>query len=139
MFRHVGIVVRDLEKQLNFYRDLLDLEVYYSQIEKGFFLEKLIGITHAAPLIYKLGKDGKTIVELLKFDDSYSTEEKTLNSFGITHFAITVEKIDNLYVKLLSNGVEFVSEPIISPDGNHKVSFCKDFEGNYIELVEKIK
>ena len=41
MFRHVGIVVKDLEKQLQFYRDYLGLEVYYSQIEKGNFLENL--------------------------------------------------------------------------------------------------
>jgi catechol 2,3-dioxygenase-like lactoylglutathione lyase family enzyme len=139
MFRHVGIVVHDIEKQLKFYRDLLGFEVYYSQVEQGFFLENLVGFAGANANIYKLGKDGKTVVELLKFNKNIETGKKELNSYGITHFAITVEKLDDLYLNLLSNGVKFIKKPLISEDGKHKVCFCQDFEENYIELVEKIK
>lgn len=138
MFRHVGIAVNDIEKQLSFYRDLLGLEVYYSQEEKGLFLESLIGFAGASAYIYKLGKDNKTIVELLKFNKNIETGKKNLNSFGITHFAITVEKLDDLYLNLSSSGVKFINKPLISEDGKHKVCFCQDFEENYIELVEKI-
>jgi len=138
MFRHVGIVVKDLEKQLKFYKDLLGLEIYYSQIESGPFLENLIGYTKIKPLIYKLGKNNNTIVELLYFDNYESVHNKKLINNGITHFALTVENVDDLYIKLKNEDIHFISEPSISDDKKHKVCFCQDYDLNYIELVEKI-
>lgn len=138
MFRHVGIVVKDLEKQLFFYKDLLGLEVYYSQVEKGIFLETILGFSGAEAKIYKLGKEGKTIIELLDFTEKYTIENKKINFSGITHFALTVEKIEYLYTNLVFNGIKFISSPKVSEDGKHKVCFCQDYDGNYIELVEKI-
>ena len=42
MFRHVGIVVNDIEKQLYFYKDLLGLDILYHEIESGYFLNKIL-------------------------------------------------------------------------------------------------
>ena len=137
MFRHVGIVVKDLEKQLKFYKDLLDLEVYYNKIEKGHFLESLIGEKGASPLIYKLGKNDKTLVELLFF--GYGEEsEKKITTYGLTHFAINVDDIEKTYNKMKDYGINFISPPLISDDKKVKVCFCQDYESNYIELVQVI-
>lgn len=136
--RHTGIVVVDLRKQLEFYRDLLGLEVYYSHVEKGAFLNKILGEAGHRPLIYKLGSGGKNIVELLYFSDAKRTKSKKLINTGLTHFALTVKKLDELYLLLISKGIKFTHAPEISPDGRHKVSFCRDFDGNYVELVEVI-
>lgn len=138
MFRHIGIVVKDLKKQIFFYKDLLGLEIYYSEIEKGIFLETILGFNGAEAKIYKLGKEGKTLVELLEFTEKHIVENKKINFSGITHFALTVEKIEDLYTNLVFNGIKFLSPPKVSDDGKHKVCFCQDYDGNYIELVEKI-
>jgi catechol 2,3-dioxygenase-like lactoylglutathione lyase family enzyme len=139
MFRHVGIVVKDLEKQLQFYKDYLGLEVYYSQTERGLFLENLIGYTKVEPLIYKLGKNNNTIVELLYFKDYELVNNKKLINNGITNFALTVENLDELYIYLKNKGINFVNTPSLSEDKKYKVCFCQDYDLNYIELVEKIK
>ena len=139
MFRHVGIVVKDLEKQLQFYRDYLGLEVYYSQIEKGKFLENLIGYSNVEPLIYKLGKNNNIIVELLYFKDYENVNNKKLINNGITHFALTIENLDELYILLKSKGINFINPPELSDDKKHKVCFCQDYDLNYVELVEKMK
>lgn len=139
MFRHVGIVVKDLEKQLQFYRDYLGLEVYYSQIEKGKFLENLIGYSKVEPLIYKLGKNNNIIVELLYFKDYENVNNKKLINNGITHFALTIENLDELYILLKSKGINFINPPELSDDKKHKVCFCQDYDLNYVELVEKMK
>lgn len=135
MFRHVGIVVHNLEQQLKFYKDLLGLEIYYNKIEQGLYLEKLLGFKDASANIYKLGKNNKVIVELLHFNNKLFNI-KNINERGITHFALTVENLDFIYENMIQQNVAFISEPIVTEDNKHKVCFCKDYEDNFIELVE---
>lgn len=136
MFRHVGIVVHDLDKQLRFYRDIIGLEVYYEKLEHGEFIEHILGGSKGAKAyIIKLGKNNQTIVELLDFSSDYADpfayNPKSLYKLGYTHFAITVDNIDEL-----SKNVDLISEPKINEEGTFKVCFCKDPEGNFIELVQ---
>jgi catechol 2,3-dioxygenase-like lactoylglutathione lyase family enzyme len=139
MFRHVGIVVKDLDKQLFFYRDLLGLEVLYDELESGFFLDKILNTKGVKIKIYKLGSEGKTLVELLHYENSENTiSEKKINSNGITHFAITLDNLDKYYEFLKKEGVTFLSEPVTNEKSTHKVCFCTDFENNFIELVEEL-
>ncbi len=137
MFRHVGIVVNDLDKQLRFYRDVLELEVYYEKLEEGEFLERILdGPRGVKAYIIKLGKNNQTIVELLDFsnpENQFEYNPKTLFRLGYTHFAITVDNIDEL-----SEKVDLINAPKINEEGTFKVCFCKDPEGNLIELVQCI-
>ena len=55
---------------------------------------------------------------------------------GCTHFAVTVDDIDELYGDLIMSGVHFIKEPI--SNGKVKVAFCKDPNDVYIELVEEL-
>jgi catechol-2,3-dioxygenase len=135
---YTGIVVVDLKKQLEFYRDLIGLEVYYSHVEKGAFLNKILGEAGHRPLIYQLGSRGKNIIALLYFSDAKKSKTKKLINTGLTHIALIVKKLDDLYLLLMSKGIKFAHAPEISPDGRHKVSFCRDFDGNYVELVEAL-
>jgi catechol 2,3-dioxygenase-like lactoylglutathione lyase family enzyme len=138
MFRHVGIVVNDIEKQLYFYKYLLGLDILYHEIESGYFLNKILKTNKSVIDIYKLGKNNRTIVELLKYQNKDTkVKKKSLSINGISHFAITVSDIDFLY-KNLSNEIEFLSKPEINESKTHKVCFCKDFENNFIELVEEL-
>jgi catechol 2,3-dioxygenase-like lactoylglutathione lyase family enzyme len=140
MFRHVGIVVNDIEKQLYFYKDLLDLDILYHEIESGYFLNKILKTNKSVIDIYKLGKNNRTIVELLKYQnkDTKVKNNKSLSINGISHFAVTVSDLDFLYKKLLNEKIEFLSKPEINESKTHKVCFCRDYENNFIELVEEL-
>ena len=139
MFRHVGIVVNDVEKQLIFYKDLLGLEVLYHQIESGEFLETILSIPKVKIDIYKLGIKGSTIVELLHYiDKDNESKDKHINFNGITHFAITITDLDNTYNSLKRFGIQFLSDPQVNLQKTHKVCFCRDFENNLIELVQEL-
>lgn len=133
MFRHVGIVVRDLEAQLKFYKETLGFEVYYHKTEKGKFLEHILGgKKNIEAEIIKLGKNNKTIVELLFFAKNTNIiQEKEVFNTGYTHFAITVDNIEEL-----SEKVNPINSPKVNDEGTFKVCFCKDPEGNLIELVQ---
>jgi catechol-2,3-dioxygenase len=139
MFRHIGIVVCDIEKQLLFYNKLLGLEIMSHEQECGIFLNTILGINDVNIDIYKLGSDGETIVELLLYKDFDSNiKEKKINQNGLTHFAITVKDLENLYKHLKDNNVSLLSSPCTNEKKTHKVCFCRDFENNLIELVEEL-
>lgn len=135
MFRHIGIVVRDLELMSKFYQEVIGLELMYDKIEEGEFLEHIVGKKGARAHIHKLGKNGNTIVELLKWDEIYEPDQPEsykLFTHGVTHFALTVNNVE----ETLNKTHHPISQPKISPDGKFKVTFCHDPEGNLIELVE---
>ncbi len=139
MFRHVGIVVNDIENQLFFYKDLIGLKILYHEIEEGLFLEKILSKKGVRIDIYKLGLNGQTIVELLYYlNVDEVIVNKQIDDKGITHFAITVSDIETLIDNLKKHNVKFLSKPEINPKGTHKVCFCRDFENNLIELVQEL-
>jgi catechol 2,3-dioxygenase-like lactoylglutathione lyase family enzyme len=136
MFRHIGIVVNDLEKMIWFYRDFLKMEITYDKTEKGVFLNHILNSKKLSPRIVKLSVNNKTIVELLFFDRGKKTKKKTLLNNGYTHFAITVENVDSLYQNFIENNLSIINKPAISQENNVKVFFGCDPENNLIEFVE---
>lgn len=136
--RHTGIVVKDIDKALHFYRDLLDFKVVKQMEESGDYIEAICGIKNIKVTTIKLAASDGSMIELLRFSASLPSdaEPKKINSPGITHISCTVKNIDALYDRLNKAKIQFNSSPKISPDGSAKVAFCRDPENNFIELVE---
>ena len=137
MIRHVGVVVEDVEKELLFFRDLLGFEVYWDKIEHGVFIETILKIPSVRVRTIKMRSKNGCALELLRYDTSFSSEKKICQT-GFTHIAITVLDLDQTYRFLKEKNIEFLSEPKISPDKKAKVAFCRDPEGNFLELVEEL-
>lgn len=135
MFRHVGIVVNDLDKMIWFYQDLIGLEIIYDKIEEGRFLNHILNSNNKSPRIIKLGQNNKTIVELLYFGDC-EINKKNLFDNGYTHFALTIDDGNYLYDKFIKNGLSVINTPTISDEKTVKVFFGMDPENNIIEFVE---
>ena len=77
------------------------------------------------------------MIELLKFNSHPGAENaKKLFDIGPTHFAVTVDNLDETVSKLKKEEIGFLSEPKVSPDAYAKVVFCKAPEGTFVELVE---
>lgn len=138
--RHTGIVVDDLEKSLNFYRDLLGFEVVKRADEGGPFIERILALEKASVTTVKMTSQDGQMIELLSYK-KHATEkqERRINDVGLSHVAFSVNDIDREYEKLRKHAVEFISEPAISPDGYAKVAFCRAPEGTFVELVEVLK
>jgi catechol-2,3-dioxygenase len=139
--RHVGLVVSDLEKALEFYQDLLGLHIQGETDESGNFISKMLSSENVKLKTIKLSaNDNSTRLELLKISNPEITTVKgtSLLNLGYTHISLTVKNLDELYIKLKNSNIKFNSPPTISPNGSLKVVFCKDFEGNFLELIEEI-
>jgi catechol 2,3-dioxygenase-like lactoylglutathione lyase family enzyme len=135
MFRHVGIVVNDLDKMIWFYQDLIGLEIIYDKIEEGRFLNHILNSNNKSPRIIKLGQNNKTIVELLYFGGCEINKKNLFNN-GYTHFALTIDDSNYLYDKFIKNGLSVINTPTISDEKTVKVFFGIDPENNIIEFVE---
>lgn len=139
--RHVGIVVKDLEKALHFYHVLLGLKVVKQKQESGDYIDIACGIKNISVTIVKLAAEDNSLIELLCFiaPMSENNSVRKLNKLGFSHISFTVANIDKEYGRLAKAGVNFISSPHVSPDGCAKIAFCQDIEGNFIELVEELE
>ena len=134
--RHLGIVVRDIDKSLEFYK-YLGYEVVADVKEDGIFIDKILGLRDSDLRTVKMTYMGRHMIELLHYINPISEDNlKRVNFVGCSHFALSVSDIESLYKNLLKIGVEFISEPI--SNGKVKIAFCKDPNDVYIELVEEL-
>lgn len=136
--RHTGVVVSDMEKALKFYRDLLGMEVWWEGRDSSEIVRQITNVPEANIWMVKLkAKDGVSI-ELLQYlsHPQHVPEAKKSYDAGCNHIALQVDDIDALYVKLISAGIQFHTPPLVSSDGDAKVTYCRDPEGVILELVE---
>jgi len=139
--RHVGVVVKDMEKALYFYRDLLGFKIVKKMQESGNYIDAVCGVKNISVTTVKLSADDNNLIELLYFNSPLSKNNKArgLTDTGFSHISCTVENIEAIYERLSKAGIRFNSPPQVSSDGYAKVAFCLDPEGNFIELVEVLE
>ena len=137
--RHTGIYVQDMDRQKAFYEEILGMVVKVHQVEKGAYINTLLGTDVESEVeTCKLAADDGSMIELCKISPEVGRRPARLFTEGKMHIAITVKDVAGEYKRLQNMGIEFVSEPQLSPDGRAKVCFCQDPEGNYLELVEEV-
>lgn len=137
--RHVGIVTDNLEKSLEFYRDILGFKIKTEALENKDFIDRVLNLKNASLKTVKLVDQRGGIIELLHYDNpANKTIKREVNDLGLSHFALTVENLDDIYNMLKKSGANFISAPKFSPDKKAKVCFCYDPNGVAVELVEEI-
>ena len=136
--RHTGIVVSNMETSMPFYRDLLGLQVWWDQIEEGPMMESVTGIPGARVHTVKLKAPDGVSVELLEYLSAPKPVPplSSANDVGCNHVALQVTDLDGLYEKASAAGIHFNTPPVVTPGGKAKVTYCRDPEGVYLELVE---
>jgi len=135
--RHSGIVVRDIIESYNFYVNL-GFMIESDEIEKGKFLDTILGIDDCEIRVMKMSCDNQ-MIELLGYqiESTFGNDtEKKVNDIGCSHLAMTVDDIESVYKKLTEKGVEFINPP--ESNGKVKVAFCKDPNDVWLELVEEL-
>lgn len=136
--RHIGIVVKNLDKSLEFYRDLLGLKIVREMDESGRYIDNMLSLKNVKVRTVKMSaNNGVTLIELLEFKSPLGNQRNCkVNDIGVSHIAFTVNDLNKCYEFFKGNGIKFNAPPQISPDGCAKVTFCHDPDNNPIELVE---
>lgn len=138
--RHVGIVVKDLEKTIDFWTKLIGFKIYVDAKEISPYIDELLGMTNPGLRTVKLIDENSFIIELLEFTNypAKNNWEGNLASTGLTHIALTVDNLEILKANLTQNDYDFVSNTLKSPNGFVNVVFVRGPEGLMLELVEEL-
>ena len=135
--RHTGIVADDLAASLHFYGDLLGFKITKKMEESGVFIDTILSLPNVSVTTVKMAAPDGSLIELLKFHShSRKMNSRKICDIGITHMALEVNALDDVYERLKDEGIVFTAPPQVSPDGYAKVTFCSAPEGTSIELVE---
>lgn len=112
---HVAIGVRDMERSLRFYRDLLGLEVRYDNTQSiggmpSLYAKPEKGKRRAAHLHYGSGESRGFLV-LSEMPGGTPGEAIKLDQVGISHFSWWVDDIRATHEKLKAAGVKILVPP----------------------------
>jgi catechol 2,3-dioxygenase-like lactoylglutathione lyase family enzyme len=137
-FHHVGISVTDIERSINFYRDMLGmkLDVPVSPLG-GLKVEQVMGIRNVQCRSCHMVK-GSVRLELFEFSSPASASKDANYSVadrGISHFGVEVADIDSEYERLRAAGVRFHCA-VTTFQGGVKATYGRDPDGNVFELLQ---
>ena len=137
--RHIGIVVSNLEKALIIYQDFLGCKIVttYDGLCSE-FQDTLVGIKNVRMNVAILKTSDNNRIELLEYCSHQGKKRNPIlsNDIGASHFALTVNNIDNLYQLKDKYEVKFISKPQLSQDGFVKVAYAIIMDECIVELVQ---
>ena len=139
-FRHIGVIVEDMDASLHFYRDMLGLEVIQDFTDNSDYINTITGIHDADVHMIKLKTQDGIVLEILEYRN-HKTEllKHPIYNAGICHIAFRVENADETHKLLVQNNVKVISKPVLSSEKIAKVFFCFDPNNVRIEIVEMLE
>jgi len=138
--RHIGLVVRDLERSVAFYTEVFGLLIHARAKETGPYIEQLTGLSDVILEWAKLELPGGALLELLQYHSHPVTEAVSpfsANCLGCSHPAFTVDDL-RATLKRLEKAGGFAAEPAQSPEGAVLVAYARDPDGIILELVQEL-
>ncbi|WP_424001589.1 VOC family protein [Haloarcula salina] len=130
---HHGLIVSDLDRAIEFYRDVLGLDVLTRFTVGDEAFGTAVGIDGASAEIVHLDAGGARL-ELATYEPEGEAIDPALNQPGSTHFGLAVDDLDAVAASL-PDDVETISGPQTTESGT-TIMFLADPEGNLVELLE---
>jgi glyoxylase I family protein len=141
---HTGVVVRDMDKMIAFYKDIFGFEVVLDTSVIGEETDNIVNFPVERERIVIL-QLGEMQVELLEYRPSgrdYPEDYQSNDLFGM-HLAFQCDDMEKDFAMLKEKGVEIISNggPQTIPDdhpifGGTKVLYLRDPEGHPLELIQ---
>ena len=154
-FSHIALGVRDFDRSLHFYRDLLGFEVaqelpelgatgYEDGISKRKNRRYRVAVLRydkgkAAP--YGLSEDAPVIALVAPLGPRPTGKGIKVDQIGISHFGIWVTGLDAIYEELKGQGVKFAAPPHSGAQteaGTFRTAFVEDPDCILIQLDELV-
>jgi len=140
-FFHTGFVVRDLEKSVAFYTDVLGMRVATRMERQGEFINQVLAFPNAHIKGAFVDKGEGHQLELIQYISPRSGPGGIdRNDLGASHLAFFVEDLDRFYAETSQRGLRFNNPPAALRDSQgkllRKALYGRDPDGNWLEFVE---
>lgn len=150
MIDHVNIVVRDLDRMMAFYGQVLGLKITKDAMISGDWIEAVVGLKEVnARVIYLSPPEAETgpRVELIKYLSPACLDAPNQgepHTFGLRHMAFRVDDIDAAAARLRDADVKVFGDVQQVPDSQvtyqggvrKRLIYFHDPEGNLLEFCE---
>jgi len=138
---HTGFTVRDLDRALGFYRDVLGMRIVFEQEKQGGYLAEIVGYPNAHVRMAHLEfEDGGHRIELFEYVEPPSRGDAgEPRDLGITHVCFAVDDVDAVLERATAAGVEPISSPVLVDTGANaggRGVYLRDLDGILIELFQ---
>lgn len=137
---HTGITVRNLERSLEFWRDVLGFELSHRPHQTGTLASEITGVSGAEIKIAVLKGYGHKI-ELLEY--LAPADRKHVNvrpcDVGSVHVALIVDDLDTVLETIAASGWQVAGKPQIlraGPNVGKRVVYVRDPDGTTIEFMQ---
>lgn len=141
-FNHFSATVEDMDRALDFWRDLLGLELLGRGVVEYEYLDHIVGLPGTRIEWAELEIPGGGVVELFRYQQPPGRPVTgNVNDPGRTHISLEVEGIEELLSDLRRAGVRSMSpEAIEIPRGDWKgfrAAYVLAPDDVVVELVER--
>ena len=140
---HHGFTVSDLDRSIEFYRDVLGLEVIrVSEWSNLPSYDHILGFKDVKFRVVLLRHPvNEFLLELFQYENPPSTKRELKNNFvGSSHLAFEVEDIDSQYDSICAAGYSAINPPVdIVRDGRPVARgiYALDPDGISVELFQE--
>jgi catechol 2,3-dioxygenase-like lactoylglutathione lyase family enzyme len=138
---HTGITVSNLERSLNFWRDVLGLELSHTAHQTGEMANEITGVKGAEIKLAVLKAPGGHKIELLQY--LAPPDRKLANvwpcDLGHVHVALLVSDLEVVLERIAAAGWKAAGKPqtlTSGPNAGKRVIYVRDPDGTTIELME---
>ena len=140
-FFHTGFVVKDLDKSIDFYTNVLGMELGGRMERQGEYINQVLAFPDAHIKGAFLDKGEGHQLELIQYiSPSSGPGGINRNDVGASHLAFWVEDIERLYNEASQRGCTFNNPPAAVYDDQgkltRKAAYAQDPDGNWLEFVE---
>ncbi len=138
-FIHVGVSVKDMEKSIEFYRDLMEMEEEFRSHHQGERISRVVNVPDAEISVCML-KKGDFRVELIEYigkkEDPCIHQKQ--NEVGLIHIAFSVDDVDAAYERIKAEGYEFFAPPMVTRDNGPKITYFMGPDNVVVEIYQKV-
>jgi catechol 2,3-dioxygenase-like lactoylglutathione lyase family enzyme len=139
---HLGLTVRDLERSLAFYRDVLGFHLVRRRTTAADYLGRQTGFPGVRLKVASLRvtPESSLSLELVEYETHAGAPlEAATNRAGCSHLCVTVDDIHAAYDALRARGARFKTPPVAISSGPNQGGFAVylyDPDGYTIELFQ---
>jgi len=121
-FRYTGIRVRDLERSISFYRDVIGMKMLFRGT-----------MAHGGTFVHFESPGSKQRLELNWYPEDNRFWSAYRRGEELDHLAFKVDDVRKRFKELVAKGAKAAVKPF--REDNYDIAFVKDPDGIWIELL----